>query len=92
MSSAHLVTMGALEPSCHLLFLPVFLTVGGELGASAAVCCVFSSGWGQGWAESRKEQDRTTKGEGWEEEEGSSSTCGSLPELEAPRFGTWQEQ
>ncbi|CAO2625959.1 TYRO protein tyrosine kinase-binding protein [Lemmus lemmus] len=26
--------MGALEPSRHLLFLPVFLTVGGELGAS----------------------------------------------------------
>lgn len=32
--------MGTLEPSWHLLLLPVLLTVGGELGASVAAACV----------------------------------------------------
>lgn len=32
MSSARLATMGAPEPSWCFLFLPVLLTVGGELG------------------------------------------------------------
>lgn len=84
-SSARLVTMGVLEPSCPLLLLPVLLTVGGESGASAAVTCIFSSGWGQGWAESREGtgQDNRRGGLG---REGSSRACGPLPELEASKI------
>lgn len=76
--------MGALEPSWHLLLLPALLTVGGESGASAAVLCLQL----RARAGQRAGRDRTAEGEGWAEE-GSSRASGSLPELEAPRSGTW---
>lgn len=61
MSSARLVTMGALEPSWCLLFLPVLLIVGGELGGfcGCLLCPQLMSGPGLG-----REQEGTAQTRG----------------------------